>query len=181
MEGSWHPFEYSKLFHNVAQVISKRNWNPTPANPKIFRGLYIWSNRPVLIGLKNHKLSKAFLMEVLMTSVLGNISSTVDTSFVTLEIESRISCVFIFLSLYFSFSLSVYFCLSFLIFVFFIYHLLFSLSFYFFLANCHELASWSPAVADRCVWKFLVWRNVLSGFSQIQSLVNCYPLITISG
>ena len=47
--------------------------------------------------------------------------------------------------------------------------------FIFFLANCHELASWSPAVADRCVWKFLVWRNVLSGLSQIQSLVKCYP------
>ena len=54
-----------------------------------------------------------------MTSVLGNISSTVKTSFVALETETRILYVFIFLSLYFSFSQSVYFCLSFLIFVYF--------------------------------------------------------------
>ena len=140
-----NPFEYSKSFHKVVQVISKKNRNPTPANPKIFRGLYIWSNRPVLIGLKNHKLSKAFLMEVLMTSVLGNISSTVDTSFVTLETESRISCVFIFLSLYFSFSLSVYFCLSFLIFVFFIYFVFVFFIFSVFLFFSWQIVMSSPA------------------------------------
>ena len=80
-----------------------------------------------------------------MTSVLGNISSTVKTSFVALETETRILYVFIFLSLYFSFSQSVYFCLSFLIFVFFIYFVFVCFIFSFFLFFSWQIVMSSPA------------------------------------